>query len=92
MSTTDVTSAPASVDPPAPYRWRWVALFVILAAEVMDLLDALVTNIAGPSIRADLGGSASTLQWLAPPTPWPWRSAWSPAAGSATSSAAAGCS
>jgi EmrB/QacA subfamily drug resistance transporter len=47
-----------------PYQWRWVALFVLLAAEVMDLLDALITNIAAPSIRADLGGSASTIQWL----------------------------
>jgi EmrB/QacA subfamily drug resistance transporter len=52
--------------PPAtgPYRWRWVALFVILAVEVMDLLDALVTTIAGPSIRVDLGGSLSLIQWL----------------------------
>ncbi|HEV7932643.1 MAG TPA: MFS transporter [Actinomadura sp.] len=47
-----------------PYRWRWIALFVILAAEVMDLLDSTVTNIASPSIRADLGGSYSTIQWL----------------------------
>ncbi|WP_433300077.1 MFS transporter [Actinoplanes sp. CA-030573] len=46
------------------YRYRWVALFVILAVEVMDLLDALVTNIAGPSIRTDLGGSYSLIQWL----------------------------
>ncbi|WP_246613919.1 MFS transporter [Paractinoplanes bogorensis] len=46
------------------YRWRWVALFVILSVEVMDLLDALVTNIAGPAIRAELGGSYSLIQWL----------------------------
>ncbi|MGW2278729.1 MFS transporter [Streptomyces sp. NPDC001770] len=65
MSTTGVASSPTPTDSPAPYRWRWVALFVILAAEVMDLLDAVVTNIAGPSMRADLGGGASTLQWLA---------------------------
>ncbi|MET7289502.1 MFS transporter [Streptomyces sp. NPDC005573] len=65
MSTTGVASAETPADAPAPYRWRWPALFVILAAEVMDLLDAVVTNIAGPSMRADLGGSASTLQWLA---------------------------
>ncbi|MER6378845.1 MFS transporter [Streptomyces sp. NPDC001250] len=66
MSTTGVASAEAPpTDSPAPYRWRWAALFVILAAEVMDLLDAVVTNIAGPSMRADLGGGASTLQWLA---------------------------
>ncbi|WP_031162977.1 MFS transporter [Streptomyces durhamensis] len=65
MSTTGVASAETPTDTPAPYRWRWAALFVILAAEVMDLLDAVVTNIAGPSMRADLGGGASTLQWLA---------------------------
>ncbi|MCS0603423.1 MFS transporter [Streptomyces sp. LP11] len=64
-STTGVASVEATTDPPAPYRWRWAALFVILAAEVMDLLDAVVTNVAGPSMRADLGGGASTLQWLA---------------------------
>ncbi|MFF0044338.1 MFS transporter [Streptomyces mirabilis] len=65
MSTTGVASTETPIDEPAPYRWRWAALFVILAAEVMDLLDAVVTNIAGPSMRADLGGGASTLQWLA---------------------------
>nr|BFE77042.1 hypothetical protein GCM10020092_103430 [Actinoplanes digitatis] len=48
----------------AAYRWRWVALFVILAVEVMDLLDSLVTTIAGPVIRAELGGSLSLIQWL----------------------------
>ncbi|MCX4429782.1 MFS transporter [Streptomyces mirabilis] len=65
MSTTGVASTETPIDEPAPYRWRWAALFVILAAEVMDLLDAVVTNVAGPSMRADLGGGASTLQWLA---------------------------
>ncbi|MEV1330612.1 MFS transporter [Micromonospora costi] len=54
----------ATVPEHPPYRWRWLALAVILAAEVMDLLDALVTNLAGPAIRADLGGSESLIQWL----------------------------
>ncbi|WP_169947574.1 MFS transporter [Microbispora sp. H11081] len=59
-------TAPASAAPTAgaPYRWRWAALFVILAAEVMDLVDATVTNIAAPSMRADLGGSEGTIQWM----------------------------
>ncbi|MFI6322506.1 MFS transporter [Nonomuraea sp. NPDC050556] len=57
-------TAPAAATEVQPYRWRWVALFVILAAEVMDLLDALITNIAGPSIQKSLGGSASMIQWL----------------------------
>ncbi|MEU0571751.1 MFS transporter [Nonomuraea sp. NPDC005983] len=46
------------------YRWRWVALFIILAAEVMDLLDALVTTIAAPTIQKELGGTSSLVQWL----------------------------
>jgi EmrB/QacA subfamily drug resistance transporter len=44
---------------------RWPALFVILAAEVMDLLDALITSIAGPTIVRDLGGGETLIQWLA---------------------------
>jgi EmrB/QacA subfamily drug resistance transporter len=51
-------------EPVTVYRWRWVALAVILSVEVMDLLDALVTTIAGPVIRTELGGSYSLIQWL----------------------------
>jgi EmrB/QacA subfamily drug resistance transporter len=57
-------TAPHAASEVQPYRWRWVALFVILAAEVMDLLDALVTSIAAPTIQKDLGGSSSMVQWL----------------------------
>jgi EmrB/QacA subfamily drug resistance transporter len=46
------------------YRWRWPALAVILAGSAMELLDATVTNIAGPTMRADLGGGTGLLQWL----------------------------
>ncbi|MEV0404439.1 MFS transporter [Actinoallomurus sp. NPDC050550] len=62
MTATDESRAGTAV--PEVYRWRWVALFVLLAAEVMDMLDAVITSIAAPSIRADLGGSATTVQWL----------------------------
>ena len=37
---------------------------VVIIADVMDLLDATIANLAGPSIQADLGGSQSTLQWV----------------------------
>ncbi|MEW9534069.1 MFS transporter [Microbispora sp. NPDC049125] len=64
-STPSLTAPPAGTAAETPpYRWRWAALFVILAAEVMDLLDAMVTNIAAPTMRADLGGSGATIQWL----------------------------
>lgn len=50
---------------PAPYRWRWLALVAVLTAEIMDLLDATVVGIAAPSIRAELGGDGTTIQWVA---------------------------
>ena len=43
---------------------RWFVLAVVLAAEVMDVMDATIVNVAGPSIRHAIGGGASTLQWL----------------------------
>lgn len=59
----------ASAAPPPPvraaYALRWPALLVILAAEVMDLVDAMVTSIAGPSIVRDIGGGQTMIQWLA---------------------------
>ena len=46
------------------FRLRWFVLAVVLGANIMDLIDATIVNIAGPTIRHDLGGSATTLQWL----------------------------
>ncbi|MEU6255403.1 MFS transporter [Streptomyces sp. NPDC047043] len=45
-------------------RARWAVLAVVLAADVLDLLDATITNIAAPTITRDLGGGASLVQWL----------------------------
>jgi EmrB/QacA subfamily drug resistance transporter len=42
----------------------WVVLVVVVVAELMDLIDTSVANLAGPSIRADLGGGDMTLQWV----------------------------
>jgi EmrB/QacA subfamily drug resistance transporter len=49
---------------PARNPLRWFVFMVVIAANIMDLMDATIVNVAGPSIRAALGGSASTLQWL----------------------------
>ncbi|MGP3910744.1 MFS transporter [Nonomuraea sp. 10N515B] len=63
MTALDIRPVQAPVEP-TPYRWRWPALAVVLAGSVMELLDATVTNIAGPTMRAELGGGASLIQWL----------------------------
>ncbi|MGI5456861.1 MFS transporter [Streptomyces sp. CA-249302] len=51
-------------EPALSARARWAVLAVVLAADVLDLLDATITNIAAPTITRDLGGGASLVQWL----------------------------
>jgi MFS family permease len=56
-----ITSSPAGAQ---LYSMRWIVAAVVLAANTMDLLDATIVNVAGPSIHRQLGGAASTIQWL----------------------------
>jgi MFS family permease len=49
---------------PLALRRAVAVLIVVMIADVMDLLDSTIANLAGPSIRADLGGSETTLQWV----------------------------
>ena len=56
--------SPLAVTPAAPYRLRWVVAAVVLAANLMDILDSTIVNVAGPSVRHSLGGSANSIQWL----------------------------
>jgi EmrB/QacA subfamily drug resistance transporter len=58
--TPDRPSSPAAAHPR-----RWAALAVVLLAETMDLLDSTVVGVAAPSVRADLGGGSTGLQWIA---------------------------
>jgi len=39
-------------------------LAVVLIADVLDLMDSTITNIAAPSIVRDLGGGQSLIKWL----------------------------
>ncbi len=64
MSTTTSAVADASaITHPPPDRRRWLVLAIVLVAEVMDLIDGTIVNVAAPSIHRDLGGNATTLQW-----------------------------
>jgi len=62
MSATAV-SVPSRIAP-SEHRLRWAVLAIVLVAEVMDLVDGTIVNVAAPAIRAELGGSAATMQWL----------------------------
>ena len=47
---------------PDPRRWR--ILMVSLVIAFMALLDVTIVNVALPSIRAGLGTSNATVQWV----------------------------
>src|SRR6478735_1782922 len=47
-----------------PYRWRWLILAVMIVAEIMDLLDASIVNVAGPDLEKSLGAGSVGLQWV----------------------------
>lgn len=45
-------------------RGRTIALWVVLLAFFMDLLDTTIVNVAIPSIQTGLGASYSSIQWI----------------------------
>jgi EmrB/QacA subfamily drug resistance transporter len=65
VTNIQTTTPTAARDDPPPYRLRWLALTAVLIAEIMDLLDATIVGVAAPSIRADLGGDSTMIQWIA---------------------------
>ena len=62
--STDQRSSSAPTASTLPLRIAWLVLVVVVLADIMDLIDSSVANLAGPSIRADLGGGQVTVQWV----------------------------
>ncbi|MEV7728639.1 MFS transporter [Streptomyces sp. NPDC087917] len=58
------TPSPTSDETVEPYRWRWLILAVMITAEIMDLLDASIVNVAGPDLERSLGAGPVGLQWV----------------------------
>jgi EmrB/QacA subfamily drug resistance transporter len=54
----------ASLRTPTADRRRWMALVVVLLAQLMILLDATVVNVALPSIQHDLQFTQGNLTWV----------------------------
>src|SRR3954470_16816329 len=65
MSTEASLSPPTSAAAPSGgHPLRKLGLAVVLAVEIMDLLDATIVGVASPSIRTDFGGSSTQIQWI----------------------------
>src|ERR1700734_1452500 len=58
---------PAPPEPAGAQRWSrrlWAILIVLCMALFLDALDVSMVGVALPDIRADLGLSTSSLQWV----------------------------
>lgn len=64
MANTLETAPPESTSRDRGMTWAWIVFAVVLIGEIMDLLDSVVTTIAGPTILRQIGGSDSFIQWL----------------------------
>jgi EmrB/QacA subfamily drug resistance transporter len=61
------TRAPGRIEGPAAtggYPRRWLAATVLMAAVLMDMIDLTIVNVALPTVRRDLGASATQLEWV----------------------------
>src|SRR6218665_3354873 len=53
---------PQAATPPDPRRWP--ALFFLLLASFMNLIDVTIVNVALPSMQANLGANSSQIEWV----------------------------
>lgn len=53
----------AGADAPPDQR-RWLALFILLIANFMNLIDVTIVNVALPSMREGLGATDSQIEWV----------------------------
>ncbi|MER7848867.1 DHA2 family efflux MFS transporter permease subunit [Kitasatospora sp. NPDC096077] len=61
---TATAPAGAAVKPAPTTRHRGLAMFVLIFASFMDLLDTTVVNVALPSMQRDLGATSTQLEWV----------------------------
>lgn len=59
MTVQTPPAAPDAADPR-----RWVALFLLLLASFMNLIDVTIVNVALPSMQENLGANSSQIEWV----------------------------
>ena len=62
--TTIAPAGPARTAASGRYPHRWLAAVAMMIAVLMDMIDVTIVNVALPTIRRDLGASATQLEWM----------------------------
>jgi len=63
-SELTVSQQEQAIDPTRLTPYLRAILAVVLIADILDLMDSTITNIAAPSIARQLGGGESLIKWL----------------------------
>ena len=58
-----MTEAPAAPPLPSPRR-RWLIVTTVMAATLMQVLDATIANVALPHMQAALGATPESIAWV----------------------------
>jgi EmrB/QacA subfamily drug resistance transporter len=56
--------AQAGQQSPEPYANRWIAMFVLLMASFMNMIDVTIVNVALPSLQKGLHATESAIEWI----------------------------
>ncbi len=56
--------APGDHPPYPSHEKRWAALFTILMAMFMNLLDVTIVNVSLPSLQKDMAASSTEIEWI----------------------------
>lgn len=60
-----MSSRPHAGADPADYpQRRWLALFILLLAGFMNLIDVTIVNVALPRLQASFGATSSQIEWV----------------------------
>src|SRR5207248_8041085 len=62
--TTIAPAGPSRTAASGRYPHRWLAAVAMMTAVLMDMIDVTIVNVALPTIRRDLGASATQLEWM----------------------------
>lgn len=54
---------PAAAEAAYPQN-RWTALFILLLASFMNLIDVTIVNVALPRMQASMGATSSQIEWV----------------------------
>jgi EmrB/QacA subfamily drug resistance transporter len=61
--TAEATPPVRAAEPATVLPHRWAAATVLIAASLMDLIDATIVNVALPTIQRDLRAGPAELEW-----------------------------